>query len=160
MAWALHANDTFDRDSPTMVDARGEERIEGLVELWRRVLSEGILDSGIATFTCFSLYWDDCMTDAGVRTSDNHDLVRMRGWIYGTPGPYEPGGAADRADLLARENALLLRAVAEAHERLLAAGARRVSVGYLEDSPAYKIRKAADTSDSAFDLQVQLATLA
>ena len=46
MAWTLRANDNFDRDATTMYVARGEDRVDGLVELWRPILLEGILDSG------------------------------------------------------------------------------------------------------------------
>jgi hypothetical protein len=156
--WQVRASDLFDRRSPESVDATGVGLIEGLVELWRRALSEGVRDRGGRTFTDFRLTWTGGSTDVGAQPFDNHELAALRAWVYGTPGPYEPGGAGDRAALLGRENASLLRAIAEAHARLMGSD-RGYSYGYRPDSPAAKIRACAASSADAHDLEAKLATL-
>jgi hypothetical protein len=95
VAWKVRSSDLFDRDSAVHIDASGVGLVDGLVELWRRVLSEGIRDSGQRTFTDFDLSWDGNHTDAGTQPFDNLEIARIRGWVYGTPGPFE-GSAYER----------------------------------------------------------------
>lgn len=158
-SWELYAADLFDRESPAQIDARGAGLVDGLVELWRRVLSEGVRDGGDRTFTSFSLHWDGGSTDAGAQPFDNQALARMRRWVFGTPGPFEDNGPQNRKAVLARENAVLLRAIAEAHARLhVLAGAPRTQ-GYVADSPAGQLRAVALATTSAVELEIKLTAL-
>ena len=117
MRWKLWARDTFDRETPPAVEAAGDGIVEGLRALWTRVLCEGVRDDGQATFTRFTLEWGDGgFADVRVEPFDNHALARLRGFIYGEPGPYE-GGSPHR-----KPRSSLLDAVADAHARLLDAG--------------------------------------
>lgn len=160
VAWKVRSSDLFDRQSAVHIDASGVGLVEGLVELWRRVLSEGIRDSGERTFTDFDLSWDGDRTDAGTQPFKNHELARLRGWVYGTPGPFENSGRTEgRTALLARENTSLLRAIVEAHARLQAHAAPYTD-GFRADSPAGQLRAAARASANAAELVTMLAALA
>lgn len=141
-AWALYASDTFDRESPAHVDLRGRGLDDGLRELWRRVLSEGVHDGANKTFTDFSLEYGDLGISVGVQPYDNQAYAKLRRWIYGHPGPFEKGGAGTRPVMLTREHRDLLRALVCAHARLLARG--ESAVGWMADSAAGRIRACID----------------
>jgi hypothetical protein len=157
LAWRVLAKDTFDRHSPTQIDATGHGLADGLRELWRRTLSEGVHDSSDRTFTDFTLDTGEWI-DLGVQPFRNHALAKLRTWVYGKPGPFEPGGAASREELLARENAHLLDALVATHARLLAREDRALP-GWQDDSAAGLIRACALACDDETALVGRLATL-
>src|SRR5688500_11779214 len=138
-SWSVCARDLFDRESPPSIDARGVGLADGLIELWRRALSEEVRDGGGRSFTSFSLDWAGGDTDVGAQPSGNHELAKLRAWVYGSPGPYEPGGVTVREALLERENLSLLRSIAAAHLRLMRRDAGSWP-GWAPDSPAGRIR--------------------
>lgn len=156
--WTVCARDLFDRESPVSVDARGVGLQDGLIELWRRALSEEVRDGGGRSFTSFSLDWAGGHTDVGTQPSGNHELAALRALVYGTPGPYEPGGAGGREALLERENHALLRSIALAHLRLMAGGDRDWA-GWRPDSPAAMIRGCAASSADETEVAARLAAL-
>jgi hypothetical protein len=141
LAWRVLAKDTFDRHSPTQIDATGHGLANGLRELWRRTLSEGLRDSSDRTFTDFTLDTGEWI-DLGVQPFRNHELAKLRTWVYGKPGPFEPGGVASKEELLARENTRLLDALVDAHARLLTHEDRALP-GWQADSAAGQIRACA-----------------
>jgi hypothetical protein len=141
LAWRVLADDTFDRRSPVMVDATGRGLAAGLRELWRRALTEGMRDSSDRTFTDFTLDIGEHV-DTGMQPFGNAAHAKLRAWIYGTPGPFDPGGAADRAEILAREDKALLDALVDAHARLLT-HEDRVLPGWQAESAAGQIRACA-----------------
>ncbi|MBA3397744.1 MAG: hypothetical protein H0T89_34285 [Deltaproteobacteria bacterium] len=157
LEWEIIAGDTFDRESPPTVDARGTGLQAGLRELWRRTLSEGIRDSSSKTFTDFEL-WCGEQVSLGVQPSDNTAYAKLRSWIYGKPGPFEPGGVADRGELLACEDAPLLESITRAHERLLALEERGVA-GWQAASAAGRIRACVDACDDPSALVAMLEAL-
>lgn len=55
MAWEIWSNDMFDRDAAPVREAAGEHTKDGMAELWRRHLTEGVDASGIDTLTAFHL---------------------------------------------------------------------------------------------------------
>ncbi len=156
IAWQVVSRDLFDRESPMMTDARGIGLIDGLIELWRRVLTEGLRDAGGKTFTDFALRWDGGDTGLGVQ-SDNAALARLRMWVYGTPGPYEGDGSRERADILAREQPLL-RTLADAHARLLPDSGRPLP-GWSPQSAVGRIKACALASADATACEANLAAL-
>ena len=158
VVWEVVASDMFDRSSPPTVDERGAGLTAGLEALWRRTLTEGVHDDGGRTFTTFQLCWDGGHTDAGARSFDNLALARLRSLVYGTPGPYQPGGLQARAEIRAREDRSLLRLIAETHARLLA-GAKPYDVGWAADSPAGLIRARVSAATTASELTALLPAL-
>lgn len=157
IAWQVVSSDLFDRESPMMIDSRGIGLVDGLIELWRRVLTEGLHDSGRKTFTGFELRWNGGAADAGVQ-SDNAALARLRTWVYGAPGPYEGDGSRERTDILAREHPLL-RSLADAHARLLPDSGRPLP-GWSPQSAAERIKACARSSADATACEANLAALA
>lgn len=156
--WTVCARDLFDRESPASVDARGIGLQDGLTELWRRALSEEVRDGGSRSFTSFTLSWAGGHTDVGAQPFDNHELAALRGLVYGTPGPYEPGGVSGRDALLERENLSLLRSIALAHLRLMHP-ADGDWEGWKPDSPAARIRACAATRADETEIAARLAAL-
>lgn len=153
-AWEVWSVDTFDRDAPARRDAAGHGLRSGLRELWRRVLTEGLRDSSDKTFTDFHL-WCGTRVDLAVQPFDNRAYARLRGWIYGVPGPYEAGGAEDREAWRERERTELLDAVVLTHERLLADGG--AGEGFVRGSGPDRIRACVEAS---VDVPALLAALA
>lgn len=155
-AWEVWSLDTFDRDAPAHRDAAGRGLRAGLRELWRRVLTEGLLDSSDRTFTDFHL---SCgrRVDLGVQPFANRAYARLRGWIYGVPGPYEPGGAKDRDGWRERERTELLDALVLAHERLLVGGGP--VEGFVRGSGPDRIRACVEASADVPALLAALAAL-
>ena len=156
--WTVCARDLFDRESPASIDARGIGLTDGLIELWRRALSEEVRDSGSRTFTSFSLDWAGGQTDVGAQPFDNHELAKLRGWVYGRPGPNEPGGVSGREALLERENLSLLRSMARAHLRMMGSD-RGDWAGWAPDSPAARIRACAASSADETEMEARLPGL-
>ena len=152
ISWRVQANDLFDRESPRQINAEGVGLAAGLFELRHCVLAQGVRDSGQRTFTDFRLSWADGFIEVGTQPFDNHALVRMRGWIYGTPGPFESGSTV-------MQDATLLHAIAEAHVRLLAHASTHYEFGYEPNSPAGQIRACAMASRSGAEFITKLAHL-
>lgn len=153
--WQVFASDTFDRESPATVDEKGHGLPEGFEALWRRSLTESVHDNGQATFTRFSLVWLGDSVDVGVQSFDNVALARIRTLVYGTPGPYEPGGAKDKAAVRACENRSLMQAIVRAHARL---HEPRES-SYSETSAAGRIRACAADPITVDELVARLDAL-
>ena len=81
--WVLWHRDTFDRETPRSEEARGTGILGGLVELWTHTLSEGIDDSGEATFSSFRLDWGESAVEqisVWAPPSANSPLARLRRW--------------------------------------------------------------------------------
>lgn len=84
-AWQLWHHDTFDRDSPRSLQASGTNIVQGLCELWRFTLTEGILDKGSATFSRFQLTWGrtaSTRVEVIVDPFDNPGLLKLRQWAH------------------------------------------------------------------------------
>ena len=84
-AWQLWHRDTFDRDSPSSLQASGTNIVQGLCELWRYTLTEGILDSGSASFSRFQLTWGSTAStrvEVIVDPFDNLALLKLRQWAH------------------------------------------------------------------------------
>jgi hypothetical protein len=145
----LWARDTFDREADAHLDREGTGLVAGLVELWRSVLREGVLDSGGASFTAFSLVLTDGdeadTTDLGVQPFDNRALAKLRRWIHGQPV------------LDAREGEML-RALATTHAALLPTDGRFPS-GWQERSEARRILAEVEEAGGVDEMLERLARL-
>ena len=83
-AWQLWHSDMFDRDSPPSLQASGTNILQGLYELWRYTLKEGIHDNGSASFSRFQLTWGNTgatRVDVDVHPFNNQALLRLRRWV-------------------------------------------------------------------------------
>ena len=81
--WTLWHRDTFDRDAPDSVAARGTNILNGLYQLWKYTLREGLTDSGDASFGAFHLAWGETAgTTAAVWVEPfgNAELKKLRRW--------------------------------------------------------------------------------
>jgi hypothetical protein len=112
--WELWYQDTFDRQAPRQVEARGEGLAAGLRALWARHLLEGVTEAGQAGFARFNL-WLPAREQALSLPTDHPALVRLRAWLY------PPGAAAAQEPFQAADHHLLAL-IAAAHARLLAQG--------------------------------------
>lgn len=84
-AWQLWHRDTFDRDSASSLQASGTNIVQGLCELWRYTLTEGILDNGGASFSRFQLTWGSTAStrvEVLVDPFDNPALLKLRQWAH------------------------------------------------------------------------------
>jgi hypothetical protein len=111
--WRLWYRDLFDREMPPQVEAKGTNILNGLYQLWKHTLTEGVDEKGTQTFSVFRLTWgevnattsaDEISADAGVQPFDNSALVKLKLWA-GTIG----------------QDTLLWR-IAERHLRLIQSG--------------------------------------
>jgi hypothetical protein len=94
------------------VDARGRGLIEGLTELWARHLFETVRPGGGQSFSRFHLRYND----TGIHIVGNWEgAVRLRQWLFGEKAHAQKGYVAEA-------DAPLLRQIAVAHARLVAAG--------------------------------------
>ena len=116
--WVLWHHDTFDRDTPATVERRGTGILQGLYELWKSTLSEGITDAGDSSFSHFQLTWGETASrraDAGVQPFDNASLLKLRRWANFS--------SQNRTNALSHEpyqqNNSLLRSLARVHCHLL-----------------------------------------
>ena len=83
-AWQLWHSDTFDRDAPLTLQSSGTDIIQGLYELWRYTLKEGILDDGNASFSRFHLIWGHTpvtRVDILVHPFNNPALRKLGSWM-------------------------------------------------------------------------------
>jgi hypothetical protein len=81
--WQLWHRDMFDRDAPLSLQTTGTDVVQGLYELWRYTLKEGILDNGNASFSRFQLTWGNTpatRADIFVNPFDNPALLKLRRW--------------------------------------------------------------------------------
>lgn len=128
LEWVLIYSDTFDRDSEPSEERKGTGLLAGLSALWHRVLSEGVLDSGSATFSAFSLHWTCAdrrgRIDLPPAPFNNRALAELRCRVFPPseaeaalpPDKRRPGVEGRRCD------DAVLRRIAEIHgERILAA---------------------------------------
>lgn len=107
--WAVWYTDTFDRDAPPRVDARGRGLVEGLAQLWARHLFETVRPDGRQGFSSFDLRWKQGRVEIG---GDREGARRLRGWMFGKKEHSYKGYAAEA-------DPALLKKVATAHARLI-----------------------------------------
>lgn len=101
--WQVWYQDTFDREAPRRVEVEGRGLVEGLAELWRFHLREGVDEAGRPTFSRFNLW----LVERGqsVRPADSPEgVARLRAWIFA-------GGEAP--------DSRLLEGIAQVHARRL-----------------------------------------
>ncbi len=112
--WEVWYEDLFDRECPRQVQAAGRGLAAGLIELWRHHLRETVQAGGWRGFSRFNLWWVQARQSVSV-VGDWEGLVKMRGWIFGSPLRARKAhvGAADPD---------LLMTVAAIHSSLVAAG--------------------------------------
>jgi hypothetical protein len=82
VGWDLWYYDLFDHESQN-VETSGTDLLEGLCELWKHTLNEGVDEKGNQTFSSFSLEWRDNGAewyDAGVQPFDNTALAKLKLW--------------------------------------------------------------------------------
>lgn len=74
---------------PAQVEAKGTNILNGLYELWKHTLAEGVDENGTQTFSVFRLTWgevnatssaEDISADVGVLPFDNPALVKLKRW--------------------------------------------------------------------------------
>ena len=110
--WEVWYQDTFDRETPFMVEVKGRGLIEGLTELWARHLCETVCPGGFTGFSRFWLRWED---QVSVQIDPSGEgATRLREWMFGDRSAKH--GYVRAAD------ARLLGQVAGAHACLIAAG--------------------------------------
>lgn len=80
LAWELWYQDTFDRECPRQVELVGKGLLAGLIELWKRHLSETVLANGSKGFARFNL-WTPRENQSIAVVGDWDGLVRLRGWV-------------------------------------------------------------------------------
>ena len=146
LRWVVVYNDTFDRETPTSVEAEGVGLVPALVELWKRFLfetvqsassnREGSLESipsrGFSEFTLIA-------TAGGLHLQLAGSLVgahRLKTWMFAQQGSV---GTAD---------VVLLRDLAETH----------ASSGSIEDA-ALAVLDAAEAAANRADFEGRLAQL-
>lgn len=117
--WEVWHRDTFDRDCPPRVDARGSGLVSGLQELWARYLFETVTADGKRGFSNFHLKYDDRMIGIEDGYSPGSSSVgwsgaqQLREWMFGTKKT-SLSGYVNEAKLG------LLEKVAETHAAFLA----------------------------------------
>jgi len=79
--WQLWYQDTFDREAPRKVEAEGEGLEKGLYELWKRHLSETVMEGGGRGFARFNLWWVEAGKSVEVVGGWGAQL-KLRGWVY------------------------------------------------------------------------------
>ena len=109
IAWEVWYSDTFDRDSPSSVDAKGVGLAKGLAHLWARHLFETVQPNGAAGFSRFFLKWQGGRVDISGSTLGEK---RLRAWLFGD-NRESLDGYADTA------NGQLLATIAAVHMRKL-----------------------------------------
>lgn len=114
--WQLWHSDTFDRDDPPSLQTTGMDIVEGLSELWRYTLKEGILDNGDASFSRFQLMWGATCVAILVNPFDNPALLKLRQWTHLMSTDQEPIRSAPFGE--EQRETLLLR-LAHLHYQLL-----------------------------------------
>ena len=112
--WQVWYEDMFDRECPRQVQATGTGLAAGLVELWRYHLRETVQADGRRGFSRFNLWWVQAGKSVNV-VGDWEGMVRLRGWIFGTP-------LRARKDHVGAADPDLLMTVAAIHSSLVAAG--------------------------------------
>lgn len=119
LRWEVWYRDTFDRDCPPSVEARGRGLVQGLLELWTRHLFEGVREDGRLGFSRFNLSSADPARSVTV-ANDRPGCAKLRRWVFGSApsrrADTRPGG--DR----------LLRLLASAHARLVATGGSSLAI--------------------------------
>jgi len=138
--WQVWYEDTFDRECPRQVQAAGTGLAAGLVELWRYHLRETVQADGRRGFSRFNLWWKQAGQSVNV-VGNWEGLVRLRGWIFGSP-------LRARKDHVGAADPDLLMTVAAIHSSLVAAG-----------KTSAEIVSAALTADSRADFESLLAWL-
>ena len=81
--WTLWHRDTFDRDTPESVEAQGANILNGLYQLWKQTLREGVTDSGDASFGAFRLAWGETVKTTAavwVKPFENTELTKLKRW--------------------------------------------------------------------------------
>lgn len=78
--WQVLSEDTFDRDTPRAVEARGTGLAAGLAELWRRFLTDTVTERGQRGFYRFNLWWEQGGCSVSV-DGPWSGAVRLRQWV-------------------------------------------------------------------------------
>lgn len=120
-AWQLWYRDTFDRDAPPSLEARGTDIVHGLHALWFSTLKEAILENGSASFSRFHLTWGDApamRVEIVVNPFDNLALLKVRRWVgFAEPSPTREG--LPTGQHLEEQRETVLGRLAQAHYDLL-----------------------------------------
>jgi hypothetical protein len=138
--WQVWYEDLFDRECPRQVQAAGRGLAAGLVELWSHHLRETVQADGWRGFSRFNLWWVQAGQSVNV-VGDWEGLVRLRGWIFGSP-------LREKKDHFGAVDPDLLMTVAAIHSSLIAAG-----------KTSAEIVSAALTADSREDFENLLGRL-
>ena len=138
-SWQLWYQDTFDREAPRQVEAEGEGLEKGLYKLWKRHLTETVMEGGGRGFARFNLWW----VEAGksLKVAGGWDAqVKLRDWVN-KRGKIIGNGRKDQLDkgllrIIASVHAILIRD-GETGERILDAASKAESkaefIAWLED---------------------------
>jgi len=119
--WQLWHSDMFDRESAPSLEASGMNIIQGLYELWRYTLKEGIQDNGSASFSRFRLTWGNTPTtrvEVVVNPFNNLCLIKLRRWANLMSQHKENKGILIVQSLEEQRDAILMR-LAQLHYELL-----------------------------------------
>ncbi|MEJ2209503.1 MAG: hypothetical protein P8129_10760 [Anaerolineae bacterium] len=111
--WEVWYRDTFDRECPPSVDARGHGLVRGLTELWARHLFETVRPDGGQGFSRFHLRRKP--GEPVQIEGDQEGAARLRAWVFGEQEHTERG-------YVEAGDARLLSQIAAAHAALLGAG--------------------------------------
>ena len=127
-AWEVWYRDMFDRETPLLLDVRGRGLLEGVTELWARILFETVRPGGVKGFSRFHLRWD---RKPAVQVEGSWEgATRLREWVFGTrehtSQGYVAAGDAQLLERVAFTNATLLLA-GQSAEPILAAAAMAAS---------------------------------
>jgi hypothetical protein len=112
-AWEVWYRDLFDRETPLMMDVRGHGLLQGLTELWARVLFETVRPGGGRGFSRFHLRWNQ--RQAVKVEGPWEGATRLREWVFGAQEHTSRG-------YVAAGDTQLLERVAFTHATLLLAG--------------------------------------
>ena len=124
--WQLWHSDMFDRESAPSLEASGMNIIQGLYELWRYTLKEGIQDNGSASFSRFRLTWGNAPTtrvEVVVNPFNNLALIKLRRWAELMSQHQENKGILIVQSPEEQRDAILMR-VAHMHYELLQKSSR------------------------------------
>ena len=108
--WEIWDEDTFDRETPQMRDAKGKGLVAGIKALWLRFLLETVRPNGQEGFTRF--YFRPQSPIGAPIKGPWEGAVRLRSWIFGT----KSWGYRGRLEAADRQ---LLEAISHIYAQLL-----------------------------------------
>lgn len=108
--WEVWSEDTFDRETPPMREARGKGLVNGVKALWIRYLLETVRPEGFEGFTRFHLRRPPATSI--LINGPWEGAVRLRNWIFGTK-------TRSHRDHLRAADRPLFEAISQIHTQLL-----------------------------------------